>query len=196
MKTKGFLLSCAIGLGMTIMTACAETPSFIDLSTPDEEIENRLSTPTNPIEFDDSSLESKGFGEEGKGFDEMVNDMPLDGFDALPKIAMQVHFEVDSADIHLDDKALLGKLADVFKGEKLSEAKIVIAGHTDSDSSDRYNLGLSQDRALAVKNFLVYQGVDENRLAIKAFGEKQPFASNASSAGKAKNRRVEFIRAQ
>ena len=73
MKTKVILLSCAIGLGMTTVT-WAEKPLIVDLSTPNEEIENQLSAPINPIKFNDSNLESKGLGEEGKGFDEIVND--------------------------------------------------------------------------------------------------------------------------
>jgi outer membrane protein OmpA-like peptidoglycan-associated protein len=188
MKTKTILSGCVIGLGMTL-TTWAET--FVDLSTPNEEIEKQLSLPDN---FTDSSLESKGWGEEGKGFDEIVNDMLLSDFNDMPKVAMQVHFPVDSAIIQSNDEEVLRKLAIVFQGEKLSTAKIVVAGHTDSDGSNMYNTGLSYKRAESVKKFLISQGVSQNHLAIKAFGEEQPIASNADGAGKARNRRVEFIR--
>jgi len=199
MKTKAIFLSCVLGLGMT--TATWAENSFVNLSTPDEEIERQLFVPSTPIEIDDndSDLEAKGFGvescveviEESKGFEEIVSDTPLDN---MPKIAIKLHFSVNSSEIHAKDIDLLRKLANVFKGEKLSNAKIVIAGHTDSDGSCTYNTGLSYNRAQAVRNFLVFQGVAENHLTIRAFGENQPIASNAHSAGKAQNRRVEFIR--
>ena len=75
--------------------------------------------------------------------------------------------------------------------------KLVVAGHTDSVGTDEYNMGLSKRRAQAVKEFLVsaYQ-IDVNRLIVRWFGERQPFTSNDTEAGRAKNRRVEFIRIQ
>jgi len=67
-----------------------------------------------------------------------------------------------------------------------------IIGHTDSDGNDAENQTLSQNRALAVKGYLIQQGVDQNRLNAFGMGESQPIADNSSAAGKAMNRRIEM----
>ncbi|MEL1247089.1 OmpA family protein [Flavobacterium helocola] len=70
-------------------------------------------------------------------------------------------------------------------------AKFSLEGHTDSDGKDAMNQKLSEDRAAAVKNFLIEQGIDASRLSSKGFGESMPVDSNKTSKGKANNRRVE-----
>jgi outer membrane protein OmpA-like peptidoglycan-associated protein len=70
-------------------------------------------------------------------------------------------------------------------------AKFSLEGHTDSDGKDTMNQKLSEDRAAAVKNFLVENGIDASRLSSKGFGESMPVDSNKTSKGKANNRRVE-----
>ncbi|MGH2665472.1 OmpA family protein [Flavobacterium sp.] len=66
-----------------------------------------------------------------------------------------------------------------------------IEGHTDSDGKDAANQKLSEDRAAAVKNYLIENGIDSARLSSAGFGESKPIASNKTKAGKAQNRRVE-----
>ena len=70
-------------------------------------------------------------------------------------------------------------------------AKFSLEGHTDSDGKDTMNQKLSEDRAAAVKNFLVENGIDASRLSSKGFGESMPVDSNKTAKGKANNRRVE-----
>ncbi len=70
------------------------------------------------------------------------------------------------------------------------ETRIMIAGHTDSDGSETFNQNLSVQRAEAVRNALVSQGVSASRLTIAGFGESQPIADNNTEAGKQLNRRV------
>lgn len=67
----------------------------------------------------------------------------------------------------------------------------IISGHTDSRASDEYNMGLSKRRANAVAS--VAQATGANVLAVNWYGERQPRATNATSAGMAQNRRVEII---
>lgn len=68
-----------------------------------------------------------------------------------------------------------------------------INGHTDSQGDDAKNMVLSQKRADAVKNYLVSKGVEAGRLVTKGYGETEPKATNDTAAGRAENRRVEFI---
>lgn len=70
--------------------------------------------------------------------------------------------------------------------------KIEIAGHTDSDGDDAANLLLSQQRADAVKQYLIKKGIAANRMTAKGYGESRPVADNATTAGKQQNRRTEI----
>ena len=70
-------------------------------------------------------------------------------------------------------------------------AKFALEGHTDSDGKDALNLSLSQSRAAAVRTYLVENGIAADRLTSEGFGETKPVATNATTAGKAQNRRVE-----
>ncbi len=69
---------------------------------------------------------------------------------------------------------------------------LTVAGHTDNAGSDAVNLKLSQSRAQSVKNYLVSKGLDKDKIIAVGFGESKPIASNATPAGRQKNRRVEF----
>ena len=74
-----------------------------------------------------------------------------------------------------------------------SSLMIDIDGHTDAQGSEESNQVLSDNRAGAVKTYLVSKGVTETRLKSAGYGELKPVADNTSSAGRAKNRRTEMI---
>ena len=71
-------------------------------------------------------------------------------------------------------------------------ARLAVDGHTDGRGAAASNVALSQRRAVAVVRWLVDHGVDARRLETRAFGPRRPIADNATDAGRAKNRRVEF----
>ena len=70
--------------------------------------------------------------------------------------------------------------------------KLFIQGHTDSQGDDGFNQKLSEDRAAAVKQWLVNKGVSSSRMRTAGFGETVPVADNGTAAGRKQNRRVEF----
>jgi outer membrane protein OmpA-like peptidoglycan-associated protein len=72
------------------------------------------------------------------------------------------------------------------------QMKIEISGHTDKTGSEPINFKLSEARAKAVMDYLVNKGVVSSRMSFKGIGSLQPIADNATSQGRAKNRRVEF----
>ena len=71
--------------------------------------------------------------------------------------------------------------------------KVAIHGHTDNVGDPTENLELSTNRAKAVFNYLIIQDIDPTRLKFQGFGSTNPIASNATSEGRAKNRRTEFV---
>jgi len=104
-----------------------------------------------------------------------------------------------SADAFFDfDKAILkpaGKASLDELGAKLGDMNlevIIAVGHTDSIGTDAYNQKLSIRRAEAVKAYLKGKGIEENRIYTEGKGESQPKADNATSDGRAQNRRVEI----
>jgi outer membrane protein OmpA-like peptidoglycan-associated protein len=71
--------------------------------------------------------------------------------------------------------------------------KIEVSGHTDAMGKDSDNQQLSDDRARAVKEYVVtIGGVDAGRITARGYGETRPLATNDTDEGRAKNRRVEF----
>ena len=82
-------------------------------------------------------------------------------------------------------------LADFLK--KYPERNVFIEGFTDSTGSETYNLGLSQQRANAVRDALTANGITTERIATKGYGEQFPIAGNNTQAGRQQNRRVEIV---
>ncbi len=103
-----------------------------------------------------------------------------------------VHFDTGKSTIQKTSDALLKEVATLF-AENLDIKKVRIEGHTDNAGKEDDNLKLSQGRADAVKARLVSLGIDAGRLDSKGFGPSKPIADNKTKAGKAKNRRVEFV---
>jgi OOP family OmpA-OmpF porin len=103
-------------------------------------------------------------------------------------------FELDSAKIKEDDPGTQEVLKQLkqFIDENKRVSKVRIEGHTDNQGDDAHNDKLSVERALAVKTWLVGQGVAAERLLAVGFGEKRPVADNSTEEGRAQNRRTEF----
>ncbi|MDQ3223639.1 MAG: OmpA family protein [Gemmatimonadota bacterium] len=107
------------------------------------------------------------------------------------EIKDRVYFGNNNARIQARSFKLLKQIAQVLK-DKQNVEKVVIEGHTDDKGNDERNLKLSQDRADAVRSYLIKQGVEGGRLEAKGFGRSKPIDTNKTNAGRANNRRVEF----
>jgi outer membrane protein OmpA-like peptidoglycan-associated protein len=84
----------------------------------------------------------------------------------------------------------LEKMGDILA--KYSDDRVQIGGHTDAQGDAKYNQGLSERRATAVKAVLVSRGVQEKQIIVTGYGETKPVADNGTADGRAKNRRVEL----
>jgi outer membrane protein OmpA-like peptidoglycan-associated protein len=100
-------------------------------------------------------------------------------------------FETNKAALTPNLKENLAKIAGILIVYK--EPNIIVEGHTDNVGHKDYNQKLSEDRANAVRNYLVEQGVAETRLTAVGHGLDKPIADNATKEGKAKNRRVDLV---
>jgi outer membrane protein OmpA-like peptidoglycan-associated protein len=89
----------------------------------------------------------------------------------------------------------LKMLITVFAQQKLSNPdSIYVEGHTDSIGGVDKNIQLSQNRSLAVKRWLLQQGIlPEEKVQVRAFGKSRPVATNATLQGRSQNRRVELV---
>jgi len=110
-------------------------------------------------------------------------------FDNTTYELRNVLFDVGKASLQSSSYAELNRLV---KGLKQYPEKVIeIAGHTDSDGDDDYNMKLSQDRANTVRDYLISKGIAADRVTAVGYGESQPVADNSTAAGKAQNRRTE-----
>ncbi len=108
------------------------------------------------------------------------------------EIKKQVHFATASDVILPDSAPLLDQVGSVIlEHDELKHLRV--EGHTDDQGDDAYNLNLSDRRAKSVMRALIERGVQSERLTAVGYGETKPIADNKKPAGRAQNRRVEFI---
>jgi outer membrane protein OmpA-like peptidoglycan-associated protein len=126
-----------------------------------------------------------------RGVDEIVDS------GLAPKAAAMIYFDFNSARIRAESHSLLDEWGKALNRRELADAVLQVGGHTDSKGSSAYNDELSLRRAHAVAGYLrKWHEIDTYRLTVKAYGENRPLDSNANEQGRAKNRRVEFVRVQ
>lgn len=104
-----------------------------------------------------------------------------------------IHFNSGSSEILPSSYGVIREIANALKSDATSRIKII--GHTDNSGSEAANMTLSKERASAVKKLLVTKfKIDKNRIETDGVGQTQPVSANDSELGKAKNRRVEFVK--
>lgn len=101
-----------------------------------------------------------------------------------------VNFQIDSASLRPSSKRKLDEVVAIL--QKYGQTRVQISGHTDSSGPTEHNLALSKERADAVKSYLVENGVAEGRVETRGAGPDEPIDTNATTEGRANNRRIEF----
>jgi outer membrane protein OmpA-like peptidoglycan-associated protein len=99
----------------------------------------------------------------------------------------------DSADLTPDAQRSMDTLGSALGSPVLKGRCFEIRGYADETGSAEYNRRLSEERARSVVNYLNYHGIEKDRLIAIGFGKLYPRASDATEAGREKNRRVEVV---
>lgn len=99
-----------------------------------------------------------------------------------------VYFATNKYDVNAASQQTLNGLAKVMT--EYPQTNVLVVGHTDSTGSAEYNMTLSKNRAQAVTNYLVGQGIASGRFTTQWYGEEQPKYTNETAEGRSKNRRV------
>lgn len=128
---------------------------------------------------------------EGAAHEPFRKDVPMHKIEIDKTVVLKnVFFDTDKYDLKQKSKIELDKLASFLV--KNANVKIELGGHTDNVGSTKSNQVLSENRANAVYDYLVENGIDAERLSTKGYGDTKPIADNSTEQGRAENRRTEF----
>jgi outer membrane protein OmpA-like peptidoglycan-associated protein len=126
----------------------------------------------------------------------MVQEVTADAmYDALSKdgfMALYINFDTGKAAIKPESQPIIDQIASLMKGH--ADLKLGIEGHTDNVGTPASNKTLSEQRAKAILDAVVNQGIAANRMAAIGWGQDKPVADNRTEDGRAKNRRVEIVK--
>ena len=199
MKSSTLLATLTLGAILAIgSTGCAHRP--IPLTTIQDK-NKVIQNPPRPIPDipsgiavapqqppPDSNPNQFGFGTADRG--QRVKNGPHD--EDRAKFAQDtVHFDTDSAVIKKEDYAKLQEVADAFKTD-LKDA-LQIEGNCDERGTEKYNIGLGDRRALAVREFLANAGVPADAITTISFGYSKPVAKGHNESAWKQNRRAEIV---
>ena len=126
-----------------------------------------------------------------KDYEPIVLDIDLEkASEGTIAILENIFFDLDKYDLKEKSVTELRKILRFLKENP--RLKVEIGGHTDNSGSETYNLQLSQRRAQAVYNYLISNGIAQDRLHPTGYGAAKPIATNETEEGRQKNRRIEF----
>jgi len=155
-----------------------------------------------PNTFPGAVVDARGCEMDGDG------DTVVDRLDECPNTRAGARVDIKGCEIRAvinlpgvnfatnSDRLLAGAeqvLDDAAATMRMNKDLVVeVAGHTDSDGSAAYNEGLSERRAITVRDYLISRGANSGNFTVRGYGEAAPIADNTTAEGKARNRRVEL----
>lgn len=146
---------------------------------------------TDPVNKDTDGGTVDDYTEVKRGTD------PLDPSDDVVEVGVSivlsgVTFATGSAEITPESETKLNEVLEAM--QTYPDIEVEIRGYTDNTGSKAANVRLSQRRAESVRNWLISKGIDGTRITAKGYGPDNPIAPNNTPEGRAKNRRIEFVR--
>jgi outer membrane protein OmpA-like peptidoglycan-associated protein len=153
----------------------------------DENLESQIGTESPTISDNISSIDQQSSEDKlGALEDEKISKI------TLPDQQMLIYFPANSSKVL--GKTTIKKLKNVVSTLlNQMDLKVLLEGHSSNDGDFTINLNLSQQRANIVKDFLIGEGIESNRISVKALGEDEPIFDNNTSQGRALNRCVLII---
>lgn len=116
----------------------------------------------------------------------------LDELDKAGFLTLYINFDTNKTDIKPDSRGTVQEIAGLLRARPA--LKVSIEGHTDNVGAPAANKTLSDQRARAVLEAVVGQGIERARLKSAGYGQERPVADNRTEEGRAKNRRVELVK--
>lgn len=130
--------------------------------------------------------------EKGEIISDITSESFLSELESKGKAIIYLNFDRDMCLIKEECKPVIKLISDALKGNP--GMSVSIEGHTDDIGRSDDNILLSNNRAVAIANALIADGIDASRLETKGFGEENPVASNETVEGRALNNRIEIIK--
>jgi outer membrane protein OmpA-like peptidoglycan-associated protein len=144
-------------------------------------------TPYNGATVYELTILEKGEMAQEVSANDMLEALNKDGY-----MALYINFDTGKYTIRPESQPIITQIVALLKNSP--ELKLSIEGHTDNVGNAQSNKTLSEQRAKAVMNAVVTQGVEASRLSAVGWGQEKPVADNRTEEGKAKNRRVEIVK--
>jgi peptidoglycan-associated lipoprotein len=188
-KMKSIKLFPVLLLAMAL-AACsprvAQPPPLEELEPPDAE--STFSGDLGPQVFDDM----QGSGADGLGGfegDQKLSDLRNLDWRTDPNLET-VYFDYDRYDLSGEAQTLLLKNAEYLRNNP--RLRVQVEGHCDERGTDAYNEALGENRALAVREYLIQLGIEANRINPMSYGELMPSVEGNNESAWRWNRRAEF----
>ena len=140
--------------------------------------------PTEPVYNDDTGADTDGFGSDGMGAGEFLDD-PTAG-----ELTNIIYFDFDSSELRPDDTDIVARHA--LQLANNPSMNVRLEGHADERGSREYNIGLGERRSQTVRRMLLIQGASASQISTVSFGEERPAAMGSDESAYAQNRRVEI----
>lgn len=168
--------------------------------------DNEINSPTNMVDKNGITLDTdgdkipdyldkcpqvKGSNSDGCNSGSVKPDVKYVAGAKIDLGASGIQYGTGNAIIKPISYTVLNKVVKIMKDNL--ELELRVEGHTDNLGNNEANLALSKARALAVKKYLIENGIEDYRIMADGFGSKKPIANNKTPKGRSKNRRVDFI---
>ncbi len=114
-----------------------------------------------------------------------------EGFTEMAGQFATVYFDYDSSQVKESERSKVDEVVRHLKSN--AGVSVIVEGHCDERGSAEYNLALGERRALAVRAYMINQGLDGNRIQTKSMGEEKPVCFEHDESCWSQNRRAEFI---
>jgi OOP family OmpA-OmpF porin len=188
---------CPDQAGTAAFRGCPDTDSD-GLADPDDKCPREAGTAANNgcpfVDTDGDGIENKADrcpDKAGPASNQGCPELTREVRQTIDVAVRTIQFENNSSQLKPASLPVLDKVAELLKN--YPGYMVTINGHTDAVGSDASNHRLSHARANRCREYLISKGIDASQVEAKGFGEAQPIASNKTAAGRAKNRRVEFV---